>query len=197
MGQRRVDCEAASPAGGRADPASRDASLRVRMPRRHRGCCTTTTMHSRGSTSHGEPSKGTVVRSTRMRNACRRRYEIEGVIYSRRVLPQEGDDGPTLSVGAGPTLELYVMMQPGQDGHYPVAAPMREDGAFTIPQRDRGNAYRWALSSRGPVVDLIKGGLIVDVKGVRGFIARIPDFRSPVTRGAKKSAQTLAPREWS
>src|SRR5436305_6958499 len=142
------------------------------------------------SLRRGETVEGTVVRVDPDEMLVDVGMKSEGVIPSREFF-SEGDDGPTLHVGDR-TL-VYVMQPEGQDGH---AILSLRRARMERSWREIEELYHRGALIEGPVVDFNKGGLIVDVKGVRGFVpvSQVLDLRN-VTRQEGENeevTQTLA-----
>ena len=142
------------------------------------------------SLRRGETVEGTVVRVDPDEMLVDVGMKSEGVIPSREFF-SEGDDGPNLRVGDR-TL-VYVMQPEGQDGH---AILSLRRARMERSWREIEELYHRGALIEGPVVDFNKGGLIVDVKGVRGFVpvSQVLDLRN-VTRQEGENeevTQTLA-----
>jgi small subunit ribosomal protein S1 len=142
------------------------------------------------SLRRGETVEGTVVRVDPDEMLIDVGMKSEGVIPSREFF-SEGDDGPALHVGDR-TL-VYVMQPEGQDGH---AILSLRRARMERSWREIEELYHRGALIEGPVVDFNKGGLIVDVKGVRGFVpvSQVLDLRN-VTRQEGENeevTQTLA-----
>jgi small subunit ribosomal protein S1 len=142
------------------------------------------------SLRRGETVEGTVVRVDPDEMLVDVGMKSEGVIPSREFF-SEGDDGPALHVGDR-TL-VYVMQPEGQDGH---AILSLRRARMERSWREIEELYHRGALIEGPVVDFNKGGLIVDVKGVRGFVpvSQVLDLRN-VTRQEGENeevTQTLA-----
>lgn len=142
------------------------------------------------SLRRGETVEGTVVRIDPDEMLIDVGMKSEGVIPSREFF-SDGDEGPTLHVGDR-TL-VYVMQPEGQDGH---AILSLRRARMERSWREIEELYHRGALIEGPVVDFNKGGLIVDVKGVRGFVpvSQVLDLRN-VTRQEGENeevTQTLA-----
>jgi small subunit ribosomal protein S1 len=142
------------------------------------------------SLRRGETVEGTVVRVDPDEMLVDVGMKSEGVIPSREFF-SEGDDQPPLHVGDR-TL-VYVMQPEGQDGH---AILSLRRARMERSWREIEELYHRGALIEAPVVDFNKGGLIVDVKGVRGFVpvSQVLDLRN-VTRQEGENeevTQTLA-----
>jgi len=142
------------------------------------------------SLRRGETIEGTVVRVDQDEVLIDIGLKSEGVIPSRELYSDEAD-GPTLHVGDRAL--VYVVQPETQDGH---AVLSLRRARMERSWRDIEEIYNDGGVIEAPVVDHNKGGLIVDVKGVRGFVpvSQVLDLRN-VTRQegeGEEVSQTLA-----
>jgi small subunit ribosomal protein S1 len=142
------------------------------------------------SLRRGETVEGTVVRVDPDEMLVDVGMKSEGVIPAREFF-SEGEDEPTLNVGDR-TL-VYVMQPEGQDGH---AILSLRRARMERSWREIEDLYHRGALIEGPVVDFNKGGLIVDVKGVRGFVpvSQVLDLRNVTRQDGENEevTQTLA-----
>lgn len=126
------------------------------------------------SLRRGETVEGTVVRIDPDEVLVDVGLKSEGVIPAKE-FPGEGDDTPPLNVGDR-TL-VYVLQPEGADGH---AILSLRRARMERSWRDIEDLYNRGSIIDAPVVDFNKGGLIVDVKGVRGFVpvSQVLDLRN-------------------
>lgn len=122
----------------------------------------------------GETVEGTVVKVDPDEVLVDVGLKSEGVIPSRE-LYGEGEQPPALQVG---DRTLVVVVQPeGQEGHAILSLRRaRVERAW----REIEELYHEGTIIEAPVVDYNKGGLIVDVKGIRGFVpvSQVLDLRN-------------------
>jgi small subunit ribosomal protein S1 len=129
------------------------------------------------SLRRGETVEGTVVRVDQDEVLVDVGMKSEGVIPARE-LYVEGEDAPPLRIG-DKTL-VYVMNPEGGEGH---AILSLRRAQMERSWRDIEELYHRGAIVEAPVVDFNKGGLIVEVKGVRGFVpvSQVLDLRN-ITR---------------
>ena len=98
----------------------------------------------------------------------------EGVIPQREMWT-DGDDDEPLHVGD--RILVYVVQPEGSEGH---AILSLRRARMERSWREIEDLYNHGSIVQAPVVDYNKGGLIVDVKGVRGFVpvSQVLDLRS-------------------
>jgi small subunit ribosomal protein S1 len=141
------------------------------------------------SLRRGETIEGTVVRVDQDEVMVDVGLKSEGVIPSRE-LYTEGEETPPLRIGDRAL--VYVMQPESSDGH--AILSLRRAQAERS-WRDIEELYHQGNILEAPVVDFNKGGLIVDVRGVRGFVpvSQVLDLRN-VTRqeGEGEVSSTLA-----
>lgn len=142
------------------------------------------------SLKRGETVEGTVVRVDQDEVLVDVGMKSEGVIPSRE-LYSEGEDDEPLRIGDR-TL-VYVVQPEGSEGH---AILSLRRARMERSWREIDDLYHRGAIVEAPVVDYNKGGLIVDVKGVRGFVpvSQVLDLRN-VTRQEGENeevTQTLA-----
>jgi small subunit ribosomal protein S1 len=137
----------------------------------------------------GETIEGTVVRVDQDEVLVDVGLKSEGLIPARE-LAGEGEPMPDLHVG---DRILVVVVQPeGQEGH---AILSLRRARIERAWREIEEIYQRGSIVEAPVVEFNKGGLIVDVFGVRGFVpvSQVLDLRN-VSRQEGESeevAQTL------
>lgn len=129
------------------------------------------------SVRRGETVEGTVVRVDQDEVLVDIGLKSEGLITARELF-SEDEEADELHVGD--KVLVYVMHPEGQEGH--AILSLRRAQAERS-WRDIDELYRRGEIVEAPVVDFNKGGLIVDLKGVRGFVpvSQVLDLRS-VTR---------------
>lgn len=142
------------------------------------------------SLRRGETVEGTVVRVDQDEVLVDVGMKSEGVIAARELLG-EGEDMPELRIGD--RILVYVMQPEGSEGH---AILSLRRARMERSWREIEDLYHSGAIVEAPVVDFNKGGLIVDVKSVRGFVpvSQVLDLRN-VTRQDGESeeiTQTLA-----
>jgi small subunit ribosomal protein S1 len=142
------------------------------------------------SLRRGETVEGTIVRIDQDEVLVDVGMKSEGVIPARE-LYTDGEDAEPLNVGDHAL--VYVMQPEGSEGH---AILSLRRARMERSWRDIEEVYHRGAIIDAPVVDYNKGGLIVDVKGVRGFVpvSQVLDLRN-VTRQEGESeevSQTLA-----
>jgi small subunit ribosomal protein S1 len=116
------------------------------------------------SLRRGETVEGTVVRVDQDEVLVDVGLKSEGVIPSRE-LYSEGEDAEPLHIGDR-TL-VYVVQPEGSEGH---AILSLRRARMERSWREIEDLYHRGVIVDAPVVEFNKGGLIVDVKGVRGFV---------------------------
>lgn len=121
----------------------------------------------------GETVEGTIVRVDPDEVLVDIGLKSEGVIPARE-LWTEGDE--TILPHVGERALVYVMQPEGQEGH---AVLSLRRAQLERSWRDIEALYERGEIVEAPVVDFNKGGLIVDVKGIRGFVpvSQILDLR--------------------
>jgi small subunit ribosomal protein S1 len=126
------------------------------------------------SLRRGETVEGTVVRVDQDEVLVDVGLKSEGIIPSRE-LYSEGDDEQPLHIGDRAL--VYVMHPEGHEGH---AILSLRRARMERSWRDIEELYHRGAIVEAPVVDFNKGGLIVDVKGVRGFVpvSQVLDLRN-------------------
>jgi small subunit ribosomal protein S1 len=141
------------------------------------------------SLRRGETVEGTVVRVDQDEVMVDVGLKSEGVIPSRE-LYGEGEEIPVLHIGDRAL--VYVIHPESSDGH--AILSLRRARAERS-WRDIEELYHQGSILEAAVVDFNKGGLIVDVRGVRGFVpvSQVLDLRN-VTRqeGEGDVSSTLA-----
>lgn len=93
-------------------------------------------------------------------------YKSEGII-PRNELSVHPDIQPADIVKVGDEIEVFVLKQEGKDG-YPILSKKRADarkGWVTVEEALNSDTV---LSV--PVIEVVKGGLIVNINGIRGFV---------------------------
>lgn len=126
------------------------------------------------SLRRGETVEGTVVRVDQDEVLVDIGLKSEGIIPSRE-LYSEGEEGPELHIGDR-TL-VYVMQPEGHEGH---AVLSLRRARLERSWREIEDLYHKSAIVEAPVVDFNKGGLIVDLKGIRGFVpvSQVLDLRN-------------------
>lgn len=126
------------------------------------------------SLRRGETIEGTVVRVDQDEVLVDIGLKSEGVIPMRELFA-EGEDAPPLHIGDR-TL-VYVMQPEGQEGH---AILSLRRARMERSWREIEEMYHHGAIIEAPVVDFNKGGLIADVKGIRGFVpvSQVLDLRN-------------------
>jgi small subunit ribosomal protein S1 len=129
------------------------------------------------SVRRGETVEGTVVRVDQDEVLVDIGLKSEGLIPARELF-SEDEEADELHVGD--KVLVYVMHPEGQEGH--AILSLRRAQAERS-WRDIDELHRRGEVVEAPVVDFNKGGLIVDLKGVRGFVpvSQVLDLRN-VTR---------------
>lgn len=141
------------------------------------------------SVRRGETIEGTVVRVDQDEVLVDIGLKSEGVIPSREFF-SDTEEQPPLQVG-DKTL-VYVMQPEGSEGH---AMLSLRRARLERSWREIEELYNQSALLQAPVVDFNKGGLIVDVKGVRGFVpvSQVLDLRNISRQDGESEevAQTL------
>jgi len=141
------------------------------------------------SVRRGETIEGTVVRVDQDEVLVDIGLKSEGVIPSREFF-SDTEEQPPLQVG-DKTL-VYVMQPEGSEGH---AILSLRRARLERSWREIEELYNQSALLQAPVVDFNKGGLIVDVKGVRGFVpvSQVLDLRNISRQDGESEevAQTL------
>jgi small subunit ribosomal protein S1 len=142
------------------------------------------------SLRRGETVEGTVVRVDQDEVLVDIGLKSEGVIPSRELFT-EGEDAEPLRIGDR-TL-VYVMQPESQEGH---AILSLRRARMERSWREIEELYHRGAIIEAPVVDFNKGGLIVDVKGIRGFVpvSQVLDLRNVARQEGENEevSQTLA-----
>jgi len=141
------------------------------------------------SVRRGETIEGTVVRVDQDEVLVDIGLKSEGVIPAREFF-SDTEEQPPLQVGDR-TL-VYVMQPEGSEGH---AILSLRRARLERSWREIEELYNQSALLQAPVVDFNKGGLIVDVKGVRGFVpvSQVLDLRNISRQDGESEevAQTL------
>jgi small subunit ribosomal protein S1 len=126
------------------------------------------------SLRRGETVEGTIVRVDQDEVLVDIGLKSEGIIPSRE-LYSEGEEAEPLHIGDR-TL-VYVVQPEGQEGH---AILSLRRARMERSWREIEDLYRHGVIVEAPVVDFNKGGLIVDLKGIRGFVpvSQVLDMRN-------------------
>ncbi|HLT70888.1 MAG TPA: S1 RNA-binding domain-containing protein, partial [Acidimicrobiales bacterium] len=117
------------------------------------------------SVEHGEIVKGTVVRVDRDEVLLDIGYKSEGVIPSRE-LSIRNDVDPHEVVSLGDEIEALVLTKEDKDGRL-VLSKKRAQYERAWGDIERIKDEDGVVS--GPVIEVVKGGLILDI-GLRGFL---------------------------
>lgn len=122
----------------------------------------------------GDTVEGTVVRVDQDEVLVDIGLKSEGVIPARELL---GEDEEAEPLHVGDRTLVYVMQPETQEGN--AVLSLRRAQAERS-WRDIEDAYHRGVILDAPVVDFNKGGLIVDLKGVRGFVpvSQVLDLRN-------------------
>lgn len=122
----------------------------------------------------GETVEGTVVRVDQDEVLVDIGLKSEGVIPARELLGEEEEAEP---LRVGDRTLVYVMQPETQEGN--AVLSLRRAQAERS-WRDIEESYHHGVILDAPVVDFNKGGLIVDLKGVRGFVpvSQVLDLRN-------------------
>lgn len=125
----------------------------------------------------GETIEGTVVRIDDDEVLVDVGSKSEGIIPAREFYSEEGEAQP---LHIGDRTLVYVMQPEDQEGH---AVLSLRRARMERSWREVEELYHEGAIIEAPVVDFNKGGLIVDFKGIRGFVpvSQILDLRN-VTR---------------
>lgn len=126
------------------------------------------------SIRRGETIEGTVVRVDQDEVLVDIGLKSEGIIPMRE-LHSEGEESEPLHIGDR-TL-VYVMQPEGQEGH---AVLSLRRARMERSWREIEDLYHQGAIIEAPIVDYNKGGLIADVKGIRGFVpvSQVLDLRN-------------------
>ena len=101
-------------------------------------------------------------------------YKSEGVIPTKE-LSIRNDVDPHEVVSLGEEIEALVLQKEDKDGRL-ILSKKRAQYEQRVGH-DRGRRRRPTKSSSGPVIEVVKGGLIIDI-GLRGFLpASLVDLR--------------------
>jgi small subunit ribosomal protein S1 len=139
----------------------------------------------------GETVEGTVVRVDPDEILVDIGLKSEGVIPAREFLPEDEEIEP---LHVGDRTLVYVLQPETAEGS---AVLSLRRARMERSWREIEELYQQGRLIEGPVVDFNKGGLIVDVKGVRGFVpvSQVLDLRN-ISRqegeGSDEISQTLA-----
>lgn len=138
------------------------------------------------SLRRGETVEGTVVRVDQDEVLVDVGMKSEGVIPSRE-LAGDGEEAPELAVG-DPVL-VYVLQPEGSEGH---AILSLRRARVERSWREIEELYHQGALIEAPVVDHNKGGLIVDVRGVRGFVpvSQVLDLRTVARQDSENEEVT-------
>ena len=138
------------------------------------------------SLRRGETVEGTVVRVDEDEVLVDVGMKSEGVIPSRE-LYTEGEEAEPLHIGDRAL--VYVVSPEGSEGH---AILSLRRARMERSWRDIEDLYHRGAMIEAPVVEFNKGGLIVDVKGIRGFVpvSQVLDLRN-VARQEGESDETV------
>lgn len=122
----------------------------------------------------GETVEGTVVRVDQDEILVDIGLKSEGIIPARELLSEDEETEP---LHVGDRILVYVMQPETQEGN--AVLSLRRARAERS-WRDIEDIYHRSAIIEAPVVDFNKGGLIVDVKGVRGFVpvSQVLDLRN-------------------
>jgi small subunit ribosomal protein S1 len=126
------------------------------------------------SVRRGETVEGTVVRVDPDEILVDIGLKSEGVIPQREFLSETLEEEP---LHVGDRTLVYVIQPEGSEGH---AVLSLRRARLERSWRDIEEMYNQGAIVDAPVVDHNKGGLIVDVKGVRGFVpvSQVLDLRN-------------------
>jgi small subunit ribosomal protein S1 len=142
------------------------------------------------SVRRGDTVEGTVVRVDPDEILVDIGLKSEGVIPQREFL---SDTFGESSLQVGDRTLVYVMQPEGAEGH---AVLSLRRAHLERSWRDIDDLYNRGAIIEAPVVDHNKGGLIVDVKGVRGFVpvSQVLDLRNVSRQDGENEevSQTLA-----
>src|SRR5579872_6717087 len=142
------------------------------------------------SLRRGETVEGTVVRVDEDEVLVDVGMKSEGVIPSRELYSDSEDLAP---LGVGDRVLVYVMHPEGSEGH---AILSLRRARMERSWREIEEFYQRGGIIEAPVVDFNKGGLIVDVRGVRGFVpvSQVLDLRNVARQDGENEevSQTLA-----
>jgi len=121
----------------------------------------------------GEILKGTVVRIDKDEVLVDVGYKSEGVIPLSELSIRRSVD-PHEEVSLGEEVEVMVLVKEDQDGRLIVS---KKRARFEQAWRQVEEAARTGATVEGEVIEVVKGGLIVDL-GIRGFLpASLVDIR--------------------
>lgn len=142
------------------------------------------------SVRRGETVEGTVVRVDPDEILVDIGLKSEGVIPQREFLSETLEEEP---LHVGDRTLVYVIQPEGSEGH---AVLSLRRAHLERSWRDIEDLFNRGAMIEAPVVDHNKGGLIVDVKGVRGFVpvSQVLDLRNIARQDGESEevAQTLA-----
>jgi small subunit ribosomal protein S1 len=116
--------------------------------------------------NRGQVVSGTVVQVGRDEVFVDIGYKSEGVI-PRNELAVTSDVQPEDVVKVGDIIEVFVLRQEGKDG-YPLLSKKRADARKGWDKAEE--AVKSGAILNVPVVEVVKGGLVVNLLGVRGFV---------------------------
>ena len=138
----------------------------------------------------GETVEGTIVRVDPDEVLVDIGLKSEGVIPSRELFADTEEEQP---LNVGDRVLVYVMQPESHDGH---AILSLRRARMERSWRDIEDLYHQGVIIEAPVVDYNKGGLIVDVKGIRGFVpvSQVLDLRNVSRQEGENEevTQTLA-----
>lgn len=122
----------------------------------------------------GETVEGTIVRVDQDEVLVDVGMKSEGIIPQRE-LYAEDEEAPPLTVGEH--VLVYVLQPEGGEGH---AVLSLRRARMERSWREIEDLYNQGALIDAPVVDHNKGGLIVDVRGIRGFVpvSQVLDLRN-------------------
>jgi small subunit ribosomal protein S1 len=142
------------------------------------------------SLRRGETVEGTVVRVDQDEILVDVGLKSEGVIPQREMWSDSEDAEP---LHVGDRVLVYVVQPEGSEGH---AVLSLRRARMERSWREIEDLYNRGSIIQAPVVDFNKGGLIVDVKGVRGFVpvSQVLDLRNVSRQDGESEevTQTLA-----
>ena len=123
--------------------------------------------------SNGDIIEGTVVNVTRNEIMVDVGYKSEGIIPSRELSVQKETD-PRAILNIGDKVQALVMNKEDDDGRLLLSVKRAK---YEKAWKEIENLTKEGSSVKGTVVEVVKGGLIVDI-GVRGFLpASLIDVR--------------------
>ena len=121
----------------------------------------------------GDIVEGEVVRIDKEEVLVDIGYKSEGVIPSNELTIRKGTD-PNDIVELGQQIEALVLQKEDADGRLILSA---KRAAFERAWNRIEESYNEQETVKGPVIEIVKGGLIIDI-GLRGFLpASLVDIR--------------------